>query len=113
MTLVAGGDSLARETVIAARLAASSGVNAAVIIEGIAEHAAHFGAHVHLVRIAPGCPCCTGRLTMQVMLNRILRTAPNHVYIAMSDATHICGMRDFLAQAPYDTLVKLDDNLLL
>lgn len=83
------------------------------MVEGVSQTPVHFDPKIRLSRIAPGCPCCVGKLTMQVTLNRLLRDAPARMYIAMADAAHIEGMRAFLTQAPYDALLKLDDDLLL
>ncbi len=33
-------------------------------------------ASIKVVRMAPGCPCCSGNLTMRVMLNRHIALTP-------------------------------------
>jgi hypothetical protein len=113
VTLVANGDASARETVIAARLAAlpQFGAHCAAILEGVPENAVLFDPLVRVSRIAPGCPCCTGNLTMRVTLNRLLRPPPAHLFISIADATHLDAIRHFLTQPPYDRLLKLNDTI--
>lgn len=113
VTLVANGDAGAREATIAERLAAlpQSGAHCAAILEGIPENAAHFDPLVRVSRIAPGCPCCTGNLTMRVTLNRLLRPPPAHLFISIADATHLDAIRHFLTQPPYDGLLTLNDTI--
>ena len=41
-------------------------------------------------------PCCTGSLTMRVTLNRVLRHAPQHLFIGLADTSHLRQFRDFL-----------------
>jgi hypothetical protein len=115
LTLVVGGDAGARERAIAERIAESgkSVASTALILEGMPTDAVNFDASISVSRIAPGCPCCTGRLTMQVTLNRVLRHPPEYLYISVADATHLDAIRDFLTQSPYDSLLTLNDNLLI
>jgi len=113
-TLVLGSDAAARETAIAAALE-NEPEAAALILEGMADGADKFGAFsalpLHIARIAPGCPCCSGNLTMRVTLNRMLRLRPARLYIGLASAGHLSGIRDFLSQPPYDTLLTLTDDL--
>ena len=64
VTLVAGGDAEAREAAIARHTAdlLAGGDKCAAILEGMPSRPAHFDPAVQLIRIAPGCPCCTGNL---------------------------------------------------
>ena len=112
-TLVLGTDAAARETAIAAALESAPQAAAALILEGMADGADRFGAFsaLHVARIAPGCPCCTGNLTMRVTLNRMLRLRPTHLYVGLASAGHLSGIRDFLSQPPYDSLLTLTDDL--
>ena len=113
-TLVAGQDADAREAVMAAAIAADEpGCSVALILEGVPTVAAGFGSSAQVIRIAPGCPCCTGRLTMQVMLNRVLRQPPARLYIGLANGEHIKTFRDFLMQPPYASLLILTEDIRL
>lgn len=114
-TLVAGSDADARESAIVAALTAdSSYATTALILEGAANLAAvSFDSSVHTIRIAPGCPCCTGKLTMQVTLNRILRRPPERLYIGLANAMHLDVFRNFLEQPPYAALLTLTEDIRL
>jgi len=111
--LVAGGDAGAREAAIANALAEAQILSTALILEGMPSNAVDFDASIPVSRIAPGCPCCTGKLTMQVTLNRILRHPPQRLFISIANETHLDAIRDFLTQAPYDSLLTLSDNLII
>lgn len=112
-TLVVGGTYAARENAIAASLRANQ--QSAVILEGlpggkpgqldtaIAPDA--------IRRIAPGCLCCAGNLTMRVTLNRVLRHPPQRLFISLADAGHLAEIRSFLGAAPYRALLTLTDDL--
>lgn len=113
-TLVAGSDAAARESAIASALLADPiDGSTALILEGAAGTAASYGTAVQAIRIAPGCPCCTGRLTMQVTLNRVLRHPPQRLYIALANAAHIGAFRDFLLQPSYAALLTLTEDIRL
>jgi hypothetical protein len=115
LTLVAGGAADTREAAIAAQLAlpATADATAAVILEGLPDGAAQFDPSIQIVRLAPGCPCCTGNLALRVTLNRVLRHPPTRLFIGIADATHIGALRAFLTHSPYDALLTLEDDLLL
>lgn len=124
VTLVTGGTVHAREVVIVAMVAdsktarASSGTQAiGIILEGIPDGNDAFAPlldtlpSLMVARIAPGCPCCMGNLTMRVTLNRILRVSPQHLYISLATDIHLDQVRGFLTQPPYDKLIKLVKDL--
>lgn len=68
---------------------------------------------LRLVRIAAGCLCCTGNLTMRVTLNRLLREQPPaaHLFIAMDAADHLPALRTMLETAPYSNWLALTADL--
>lgn len=104
VTLVYGGSSAERERAIAAQR--SAGGKAVAIIEGLAGAALADSAldstpDLTIVRIAPGCPCCTGKLTMRVTLNRLLREHPEEVYISLANNEHLLGVINFLNEDQY------------
>ena len=112
LTLVVGANALARETAISARLESSTTIaNAAVIAEGSCEHspleAGGRFPHLQIMRIAPGCPCCSGNLVMRVTLNRVLRQSPDTLFISLADSAHLMQIRQFLSQEPYAQFLSL------
>ena len=118
LTLVSGGHASLREAAIAQAL--PPGQSTAVILEGLAdgnsiladlaEHTAP-PAVLQLLRIAPGCLCCSGNLVLRVTLNRLLRHPPAHLFISLADATHIEQLRSWLAASPYDAWLALEHDL--
>ncbi len=62
---------------------------------------------IQSVRIAPGCVCCSGNLVMQVTLNRLLRTRPRRLFIALASTAHLEAIQGFLTHSPYDALLRL------
>jgi hypothetical protein len=127
-TIVTGPSASAREEAIIAALAAlgaaASGDTIALLLEGVPDgsdrfrnerfaelqHRAGFQL-LPVVRIAPGCLCCTGNLTMRVHLNRLLRTKPQRLYIGVSTGTHLTTLQDFLSQSPYDEFLMLSETV--
>ncbi|MBV8665973.1 MAG: GTPase [Burkholderiaceae bacterium] len=114
LTLVTGGTGSAREAAIAAALtpATSTATSAAIIAEGIASGTGPLDTHLRLHRIAPGCMCCIGNLTLRVTLNRILRNPPQRIFISLATDTHLPQLQKFLASAPYDGLLSLTDPII-
>jgi hypothetical protein len=113
-TLVIGGRAAARETAIAA--AVDPAVVTALILEGIATGSSQLETlaaldTVRIVRIAPGCMCCVGNLTLRVTLNRILRHPPQQLFISLATSTHLTQILTFLTGAPYDALLTLTDTI--
>ncbi|WP_420472792.1 GTPase [Noviherbaspirillum sp. ST9] len=111
-TLVTGATPALREAAI--RWAMAGGVRTAIILEGIPDAVSGLddtASDLVIARIAPGCLCCTGNLTMRVTLNRMLRGKPERLYIAMATASHIEQLRAFLSSPPYDNLLTLTKDL--
>lgn len=113
-TLVTGFPASAREAAIAALL--DSRCSTALILEGLPDGTDPFAqfdkvAHIQIKRIAPGCICCIGNLTMRVTLNRILRHPPARLYLSLAATNHLEEIRHFLTQPPYDALLELTDDL--
>jgi G3E family GTPase len=114
-TLVTGLRATEREAAISAAIQPE--VCTAIILEGIASGAGTldaWAAHdtVRLHRIAPGCMCCIGNLTLRVTLNRILRKPPQRLFIGLASTAHLMQLRAFLANTPYDKLLTLTDTML-
>ena len=123
LTLVAGGSYAQREQAIAkfceadaASASTSPSACIAVILEGLPAGDLILQSSNHLLvhRIAPGCFCCIGNLTMKVTLNRLLRQPLTHLYLAVASSAHLDNIQLTLAQPPYDnwfapaSLLKLD-----
>lgn len=103
-----------REAAIAALI--DSSLPTAVILEGLSDgssilEASTAHANLNIVRIAPGCMCCTGNLVMRVTLNRVLRDKPARLFIGVANSEHIEQLRAFLSSSPYDALLELTDNI--
>ncbi|MDR3479395.1 MAG: GTPase [Burkholderiaceae bacterium] len=112
-TLVIGGRAAMREAAIAA--AVDPAVPSAAILEGMASGTGDLDARassaLQIIRIAPGCMCCVGNLTLRVTLNRLLRKPPSRLFIAIADSTHLKQIRAFLTQEPYDAFLTLSDHI--
>ena len=119
LTLVSGGRASEREAAIASAL--RPGQSTAAILEGLAsgtsiltELAAAQIAEtstLQVLRIAPGCLCCSGNLVLRVTLNRLLRQPPARLFISLADATHIEQLRSWLSASPYDGWLALEPDL--
>lgn len=115
--LVYGSSSYAREEAIASRF--DSDLTTVVIAEGIAGSNAALQdlkesatqTQLQVFRIAPGCPCCSGNLTMRVTLNRILRRPPQRLYLSLASAAHLPQIRHFLQEAQYQSLLTLSEEM--
>ena len=104
VTLVHGGSGAAREAAIAAL--AEPAENTVAIIEGLAgagmlDEGEAGAKGIEVIRIAPGCPCCTGKLAMRVILNRTLRKNPDRIYLGLAHPDHLAGVIDFLKEDQY------------
>ena len=122
LTLVSGGRAAEREAAIAQAL--QPGHATAVILEGLADGNAILADlaeeispsssfPLQLLRIAPGCLCCSGNLVLRVTLNRLLRHPPARLFISLADATHIEQLRTWLTASPYDVLLALQADIVV
>jgi hypothetical protein len=50
-------------------------------------------------------------LVLRVTLNRILRHPPARLFISLASAGHAGQLRQWLSQAPYDSLLTLEATL--
>jgi hypothetical protein len=122
-TLVTGAHAGAREAAIAACIAAVTPPASpaaengrgfdAVILEGLAAGSTPLpeNSSVRLVRLAPGCVCCTGNLVLRVTLNRLLRQGPERLFIGVASSEHLDQLRSWLQQPPYDQLLALNPTV--
>lgn len=117
VTLVHGGSGDAREAAIAAQATArGSDGGSAAILEGLAGgndalQKLAASAVMKVIRVAPGCPCCTGNLTMRITLNRVLRAKPARLFLSLADASHKAQVREFLQDAQYREHLELGPEL--
>jgi hypothetical protein len=113
-TLVVGATYAAREAAIAALLAA--GQQSVAILEGLPDGKPGSPLEKALPadsirRVAPGCLCCTGNLTLRVTLNRVLRHPPQRLFISLANADHLEQIRSFLSAPSYQPLLSLTADL--
>jgi hypothetical protein len=98
--LVHGGDAASREQAIVNEI--PFGTPAVALLEGIAIDTGLIATDaLTVIRIAPGCPCCTGNLTLRVTLNRLLRNPPGLLFMSLSDASHLESVQRFLHEEQY------------
>jgi hypothetical protein len=115
-SLVTGPTPGARETLIAAQLAAqvrTGNAMHAVLLEGLPDGHTSLvpSATLLIARIAPGCLCCTGSLVLRVTLNRLLRRRPGRLFIGLATTEHLDQLRSWLHASPYDQLLELTPDL--
>lgn len=122
VTLVTGASAASRESALAAILAPSRAqpMRIALILEGLPDGSqrtamlldpAQNPAILQAARIAPGCFCCIGNMTMRVTLNRMLRQRPARLYISLATVSHLDAIRALMTQAPYDSWLTLTDDM--
>jgi hypothetical protein len=113
-TLVTGANAAVREAGIARAI--DPALATVILLEGLASGRAELEAlasrvPLEVIRIAPGCPCCSGNLVFRVSLNRILRRPPAQLYISLASPLHLEKIRRFLSAPPYDTWLQLNQEL--
>ena len=112
VTLVTGQRAAMREAAIASAISRDREV--ALILEGLPDGTAPLfedGPHLTQVRIAAGCLCCIGNLTLRVTLNRLLRQKPQDIYISLANDAHLEQLEEFLRSPPYNDLLRLTETL--
>ncbi len=114
LTLVSGGSYLQREVAIATAISRDSVTKSvAVILEGlpVGNNTLSENSFLQIHRIAPGCMCCIGNLVLRVTLNRVLHSSPSHIFLGLSSQEHLLKLKQFLATAPYQALLKIEEDL--
>ncbi len=98
--LVVGGSAEEREQAISRE--SPPGTKVVALLEGISTDSGLSSTDtLRVIRIAPGCPCCTGSLTMRVTLNRLLRDPPDLLFLGLTEASHLTTVRSFLQEEQY------------
>ncbi len=60
----------------------------------------------NLKLFAAGCPCCTGRVVLQVSLVRAMRsTRASRAFVELADAQHAANLARLLAELPFSLSV--------
>ncbi|MEO6921424.1 MAG: GTPase [Collimonas sp.] len=119
ITLVCGRSAGVREAAIWSALQeefvrSGSHLSTALILEGLADGKLApetMPPALEIKRIAPGCFCCIGNLTLRVTLNRLLRKPPQRLYLSIADSSHLQQIRAFLSQPPYDAYLAMTPDL--
>jgi len=61
-----------------------------------------------------GCPCCTGKVVLQVTLARALRaTGAGRAFVELSDAGHLEGLERALGESPLDLSLVISRSISL
>jgi len=61
----------------------------------------------NLVPLPPGCPCCTGRVALEISLARHVRAhRPERIYIEVPDPSHAAELAAVLAREPLSRYLK-------
>ncbi|MFZ6769602.1 GTPase [Undibacterium sp. Di26W] len=108
--LVHGGSYTQRETAIAASLSRlPATLSNAVILEGLPAGQDILLAtnNLHVTRIAPGCFCCIGNLSLRVTLNRVLRQKPAHIFLGVASDAHLDQLSLTLQEPGYANWLEI------
>lgn len=108
--LLSGGNYAQRAAAIAAALSRlPENQDSVVILEGLpdGQDLLQPASHLHIIRIAPGCFCCIGNLSLRVNLNRALRQKPAHIFIAIATNEHLDKLISTLQEPPYRELLTI------
>ncbi|MFZ6746414.1 GTPase [Undibacterium sp. JH2W] len=115
--LIHGASYTRREAAIAASLDRLAGNSAAtdkniVILEGLpdGQDILHPTDLLHINRIAPGCFCCIGNLSLRVTLNRALRQKPANIYLGIASDTHLDKLLLTLQDPTYTKLLEIKNH---
>jgi hypothetical protein len=111
LRLVYGGNQSVREQAITEQI--DPGLLSIALLEGLAADHTPLESlqSLKVIRIAAGCPCCTGNLTMRVMLNRALKEKPDRVYLSLASPLHLVSIRDFLQEDQYCDRLSLGSDI--
>lgn len=117
-TLVAGANSAQREAAVSRALRSDlqKYETAVLLAEGL-PHGTEIESIIdglnEIIRLAPGCMCCTGNLALRVTLNRVLRRHPERLFISIANVEHLEQLRFFLLQPAYQPYLYLTQDLII
>lgn len=61
----------------------------------------------NLLPLPPGCPCCTGRVALEISLARHVRERrPDRIYVEVPDPSHVAQLAAVLAREPLSRYLK-------
>jgi CobW/HypB/UreG, nucleotide-binding domain len=81
---------------------------------GLVNLASSPGAGPNLKPLAAGCPCCTGKVVLQVTLARALRaTGAGRAFVELGDAGHLQGLERALGESPLDLSLVISRSISL
>ncbi|MBI1773514.1 MAG: GTPase [Burkholderiales bacterium] len=113
--MIHGASYTQREAAIAASLAClpNTGKNI-VILEGLPDGQDILNPTdlLHISRIAPGCLCCIGNLSLRVTLNRALRQKPANIYLGIASDAHLDKLLLTLQDPTYTNLLEINNTSL-
>ena len=111
LRLVYGANQSVREQAITAQI--NPKLKSIALLEGLAVGHTPLESleSLKVVRIAAGCPCCTGNLTMRVMLNRALKEKPDQLFLSLASPLHLISIRDFLQEDQYCDRLSLGSDM--
>ncbi len=108
--LLHGGNYKQREAAISAALShLPQHQGSVVILEGLpdGQNLLIPTAQVQIHRIAPGCFCCIGDISLRVTLNRALRQKPAHIFLAITTDEHLDKLLSSLQHSSYSNLLDI------
>ncbi len=113
--LIHGASYTEREAAIAASLSRLAGNGDGidknvVILEGLpnGQDILQSTDLLHISRIAPGCFCCIGNLSLRVTLNRALRQKPANIYLGIASDAHLDKLLLILQDPTYTNLLEIN-----
>ena len=81
---------------------------------GLVNLASPAAAGPNLKPLAAGCPCCTGKVVLQITLARALRaTRAGRAFVGLCDAAHLEGLERALSESPLDLSLEISRSISL
>jgi hypothetical protein len=115
ITLVVGATGLQREQKIAGQIARQPRGKSAVLIEGLSSGQPLLESlePIIVMRIAPGCLCCSNQLIMRTYLHRMIQQRPDHLYLSLANHEHLDQIQLALQSESYINILGPIDVLTL
>lgn len=64
--------------------------------------------------LSAGCPCCVGKVVLQIVLARALReTRAVRAFVELADAGHVRGLESVLEAKPFGSAVRKARSIIL
>jgi len=119
-TLVVGLNAYEREKAIEEKMvmmvkAQTKVLKWGILLEGMCEGKVVLSEkeNVLIFRVASGCICCSNKLIMRIYLNRLIQQFPDHLFLSISNPSHLEQIKQFLTTPEYEKRIELmpDMNL--